>query len=94
MSISLIAVDIDGTLLNGNSELSIENLEAIKRLSKRGIMTVPVTGRTYNEIPQTLRSCEDIQYFVYSNGSGIYEKEEQFIPQSCLLKPQRKFFCC
>ncbi len=74
MSISLIAVDIDGTLLNGNSELSIENLEAIKRLSKRGIMTVPVTGRTYNEIPQTLRSCEDIQYFVYSNGSGIYEK--------------------
>lgn len=34
MSISLIAVDIDGTLLNGNSELSIENLEAIKRLSK------------------------------------------------------------
>ncbi|MDE6384755.1 MAG: HAD hydrolase family protein, partial [Eubacterium sp.] len=38
MNISLIAVDIDGTLLNGNSELSIENLEAIRRLSTRGIM--------------------------------------------------------
>ncbi|MDE6124064.1 MAG: HAD hydrolase family protein, partial [Eubacterium sp.] len=61
MKISLIAVDIDGTLLNSNSELSIENLEAIKRLSTRGIMTVPVTGRTYNEIPQAVRNCEDIQ---------------------------------
>lgn len=76
MKFSLIAVDLDGTLLNSNSELSKENLEAIKRLSKRGILTVPVTGRTYNEIPEAVRKCKEIKYFVYSNGAGIYEKDK------------------
>lgn len=84
MDISLIAVDMDGTLLNDYSAVSAENLAAIRRLSKRGIMTVPVTGRTYNEIPAAVRNEECIKYFVFSNGSGIYEKEKGIIYSSTM----------
>ena len=75
MRYSLIAVDVDGTLLNSSSQLSFENLAAIERLSKRGITVAPVTGRTYYEIPEAVRNCKYIRYFVYSNGSGIFDKE-------------------
>ncbi|MDE6111277.1 MAG: HAD-IIB family hydrolase, partial [Eubacterium sp.] len=74
MDIRLIAVDMDGTLLNDYSEVGEENLKAIRRLSEKGILVVPVTGRTYNEIPAEVRNEESIKYFVYSNGSGIYER--------------------
>lgn len=84
MEISLIAVDMDGTLLNDQSAVSNENLEAIRRLSKKGIVTVPVTGRTYNEIPAAVRNEECIKYFVFSNGSGIYEKGNGIIYSSTM----------
>lgn len=74
MDIKLIAVDMDGTLLDDHSKVSEENLKAIRRLSKKGISVVPVTGRTYHEIPVEVRDEEYVKYFVFSNGSGIYEK--------------------
>lgn len=67
----IIATDLDGTLLKNDTTVSNENLEAIQRLSKRGIKTVLLTGRTLYEIPDELRSCKGVEYFVYSNGAGI-----------------------
>ena len=86
MKYKLIAVDIDGTLLNDRSQLSPENMAAIERLSKAGITVVPVTGRTYHEIPEAVRNCEYIRYFVYSNGSGIYDREQGIICSSSMPK--------
>ena len=75
MDYSLIAVDMDGTLLNDSAQISAKNLDAIERISKSGVQVVPVTGRTYYEIPLSARDCPYIRYFVYSNGAGIYDKE-------------------
>ncbi|MDE5671645.1 MAG: Cof-type HAD-IIB family hydrolase [Eubacterium sp.] len=74
MDIKLIAVDMDGTLLDDCSKVSNENLKAIRRLSEKGIAVVPVTGRTYYEIPSEMRDEECVRFFVFSNGSGIYER--------------------
>lgn len=82
----LIAVDIDGTLLNDSAQLSPENVAAIGRLSEKGITVAPVTGRTYYEIPEAVRSCEYIRYFVYSNGSGIFDKEQGIVYSSSIPK--------
>lgn len=71
----LIATDLDGTLLSPDGSVSSENFAAIERLADRGIATVPVTGRAFYEIPQKLRDCECIRYFVYSNGAGIYDRQ-------------------
>lgn len=84
MKYSFIAVDIDGTLLNDRSQLTPENLAAIGRLSKAGITVAPVTGRTYYEIPEAVRNCKYIRYFVYSNGSGIFDMERGTVYSSTI----------
>ena len=86
MSVKLIAVDMDGTLLDDSSSVSEENLKAIRRLSEKGILIVPVTGRTYNEIPAAVRNEECIKYFVYSNGSGVYERGKGVLYASTIEK--------
>ncbi|MER2130921.1 MAG: Cof-type HAD-IIB family hydrolase [Carnobacterium inhibens] len=43
--IKLIAIDLDGTLLNGKHAISNENKEAIKAAKERGVKVVLCTGR-------------------------------------------------
>ncbi len=45
--LKLIALDIDGTLLNNEREVSQENREAIRRAEKKGIYVILATGRMY-----------------------------------------------
>ncbi len=71
----IIACDLDGTLLDSNSNISKENSNAIKELFKRGVFFVPATGRTISEIPKELMENLNIRYFIYSNGAGVYDKE-------------------
>jgi Cof subfamily protein (haloacid dehalogenase superfamily) len=46
--IRLIAIDIDGTLLDSKSQISTANLDALQRAHEAGIETVLVTGRRHN----------------------------------------------
>lgn len=45
MEYKLVALDMDGTLLNDDKEISEENVKTIKELKNRGIEFVIVTGR-------------------------------------------------
>ena len=45
MSVKLIALDMDGTLMNSKSELSEGNKIALKKAMQAGILVVPATGR-------------------------------------------------
>lgn len=76
---TVIATDLDGTLLGSDTNISKENLDAIKRLYKKGIKIAVLTGRTFYEIPYELRSCGYIDYFVYSNGAGIDNSKHETI---------------
>ncbi|MGH7837967.1 MAG: HAD family hydrolase, partial [Candidatus Binataceae bacterium] len=48
MPIKLIALDIDGTLLDSSSQLSEANKEAIVESAARGIEIVLVSGRRFD----------------------------------------------
>ena len=72
----VICSDLDGTLLNSDSELSAENALAIEKLTEKGYLFVPATGRTLVEIPDVVKNHKSVRYIVYSNGSGIYDKVE------------------
>lgn len=76
---TVIATDLDGTLLCSDTNISKENLDAIKRLYKKGIKIAVLTGRTFYEIPYELRCCGYIDYFVYSNGAGIDNSKHETI---------------
>lgn len=43
----LIAIDLDGTLLNDDKEISIENINILQELIERGYEVVIATGRRY-----------------------------------------------
>ena len=47
-SIRLIAVDIDGTLLNSSFQVSGANLRALRCAHERGVEIALVTGRRHN----------------------------------------------
>ena len=47
MKYELIAVDLDGTLLNNQSEISSRNAQALHRAEQLGAKVVISTGRMY-----------------------------------------------
>ena len=46
----LIAIDLDGTLLNSYGQVSERNREALKRAQEKGIQIVLASGRTTNSV--------------------------------------------
>ena len=76
-SFKLIASDLDGTLLCDIMDEGDKNGAAIHEIAKRGILFIPSTGRTYAEIPKSLKDNPDIRYIIYSNGSTAYDKKEK-----------------
>lgn len=75
----IIATDLDGTLLASNTKITAENLNSINNLAKNGVNTVIVTGRTLYEIPEELLNCGNIEYYIYSNGAVICDKNKNVI---------------
>ena len=90
--IKLLAIDMDGTLLNSFSKLSKVNLSALYRAKEAGIEIVPTTGRTLSCLPHTLQEHSDLfRYVITSNGASLYDtkyKRELFsssIPRLSLI---------
>lgn len=49
MSIRLIALDLDGTLLNSHGEVSPRNRDALQRVRERDVRVAVVTGRRFRD---------------------------------------------
>lgn len=79
--IKLLAVDMDGTCLDGRSRMSAENLAALRRAAQAGVVVVPTTGRTLSCLPYRLRSEKFFRYGISSNGARVtdlYTGEDLF----------------
>ena len=80
----IIAVDLDGTLLNTDMALSAENKAAIGDLAARGAYVVPSTGRTLSQIPPFVRDDENVRYILHSCGTVIYDKHTKKRTTDCM----------
>lgn len=72
MSIKLIAIDLDGTLLNDNKQVTDENIAAINAASKLGVNVVLCTGRPITGIQKYLKQLElqnENEYAITYNGA-------------------------
>ena len=69
----LIASDLDGTLLDTNTDISDENMKAIDVLYEKGVFFVPCSGRTFSEMPAKLKNNRSIRYFIHSNGAVVLD---------------------
>lgn len=72
----LIALDLDGTLLNSRKEITPANCLALKEALAGGIHVVIASGRPFQALPEEIRSFRGIEYAITSNGSSIFQMRE------------------
>ncbi|EZP75194.1 HAD-superfamily hydrolase [Parageobacillus genomosp. 1] len=78
---SLIALDLDGTVLNNRNEISEENIKAIEYAQQKGMEVVIATGRAYFDVQSILKKAGLSAPVIGTNGSTIHTKEG-----NCLLQ--------
>lgn len=71
--IKIIAMDLDGTLLDSEKRLSEENRAALEAAAAKGIQIVPATGRIYAIFPEAIRELPFINYAITVNGAEVYD---------------------
>lgn len=71
----LIAIDLDGTLLNSKNEISTENLLAIKEAQQEGIEIVIATGRAHFDVQSIFKGTGIQTWVIAANGATIYDRE-------------------
>jgi Cof subfamily protein (haloacid dehalogenase superfamily) len=69
MPVRLIAIDIDGTLLDSRSQVSSANLDALQRAHQAGIETVLVTGRRHDFALPIAQGLGFDLWIISSNGA-------------------------
>lgn len=74
-TVKLIALDLDGTLFNSQSQISAHNIDTIKKANEAGATVVISTGRPYNGLPFEQLKGSGIRFAITTNGSAIYEIE-------------------
>ena len=69
----LIALDIDGTLLNSELKLTEANKNAVGQVFASGRQAVLCTGRCLSELRDLLGQLPQIRYLICENGSCVYD---------------------
>ncbi len=69
----IIALDLDGALLNSEKKLSERNLQALQKAHDAGWEIVPATGRFYNGMPQVIRELSFVRYAITINGAEVVD---------------------
>ncbi|WP_152655962.1 Cof-type HAD-IIB family hydrolase [Oceanobacillus sp. CFH 90083] len=82
--IKLVAVDMDGTLLDTNKQISSANKDAIQACIDQGIKIVLSTGRPFSHVKPYVNELNLNNFFVTANGGQILNAKEEVISQHYL----------
>ena len=75
MDVRIIALDLDGTLLDSEKRLSEVNRDALARAAEKGVLIVPTTGRFFGMMPPAVRDLPFVRYAITINGAQVYDRE-------------------
>ncbi|WP_332239091.1 Cof-type HAD-IIB family hydrolase [Sporolactobacillus sp. KGMB 08714] len=73
--IKLIALDMDGTLLNNEREISWENLRALRFARSKGIALVIASGRAFFDIQSKMKDVDIDTHAIGTNGATIHSAD-------------------
>lgn len=88
MAIKIILLDLDGTLLTSDKQISPANHAALDRAASQGIHIVPSTGRFFGGMPQVVRDLPFIRYAITVNGAQIYDAAEDRVLHRAEIQPE------
>lgn len=74
--IKVIALDLDGTLLDPDKNISSYTRDTLWEASERGIEIVPATGRYYSAMPLCVRELPFVHYSININGATVMDLRE------------------
>lgn len=77
--IEMIASDMDGTLLNAQMEISLENQAAIQYATEQGIQFVIATGRGITEALPPLQAANISCPMITGNGAQVFDQHGQLL---------------
>lgn len=68
-----VAFDLDGTLLNDQKKVSIEDLNTLVKLGKKKMLRIAATGRNLYSLNKLLPPDFPMDYAIFSSGAGIMD---------------------
>lgn len=95
--IRMIGLDLDGTLLNTQKELTENTRRVLTEAIDSGILVLVATGRPFTGIPEELRTFPGIHYALTSNGARVLDTDhnklliEHLLPMESAKKALRIF---
>lgn len=84
----LIALDMDGTLLNSQKKITGKTAAAVRWALEQGIQVVPATGRCLGQMEMYLNDFPQLRYCILSNGAVLYDRLERRMMESRLMEPE------
>ncbi|MED2942562.1 Cof-type HAD-IIB family hydrolase [Bacillus swezeyi] len=84
IDVKLVALDMDGTLLNDEQTISDENRKAIKEAEEKGVYVVISTGRTLMTCRELAESLELSSFLITANGSEIWDSSFNLVERQLL----------
>lgn len=85
----LIAIDLDGTLLNSFGEISTKNKEKLLEAHEKGAEVVLASGRTTESILNFATELGICNYLISGNGAIVYDIKKQKILTNKFMKKNR-----
>ena len=83
----LVAIDLDGTMLNQYGVITQKTKETIQKVQEKGIEVVIASGRPIDSIKTIAKETNIKNYFIAGNGSILYDiKNNQILYENLLKK--------
>ena len=84
--ISLIAADMDGTLLDNEGRIPVRFPEVFERLEEQGILFAAASGRQYGRLAEQFDPFRDRMIFIAENGAYVVYKGQTLHKKSIPAK--------
>ena len=91
--IRLVALDLDGTLLDSQSQISPRTRQAIADAVGRRVIVLPCTGRPLASLPPLVAQLPGIRYAITANGAAVWDMgtDPQVTPMRPGVRPMNRF---
>ncbi|GDY25290.1 haloacid dehalogenase [Agarivorans sp. Toyoura001] len=84
----LIATDLDGTLLNGEHQISEHTMQTVTRLYQQNVKFLIATGRHYIDVRPIADQFDFPMYLITSNGARVHNKQGEVLYRADLNSEQ------
>lgn len=85
----LVAIDLDGTMLNQYGIITEKTKEIISKVQKKNVEVMIASGRAITSVKRFAKEINSKKYFISGNGAITYDIENNKILYENILKKQK-----